>query len=246
LLTTIKYQPLRTFTGIDPFVMPDSPSPQIWRLIELVSHLRAASLKPVEALYLIWNQDISGRSAPDERQMLDLASGLRAGFAPLESEFAIADDPGGQTARARMALVYGNEATALFFGLLGNTLTEVAYSHRRATLERPILDAASGRIAYNHSRRRLSFTGSLTLETRNALKNVHVDGELVSQAFRDAVDKLYELYEKNQKVIEPFFDRYPELRALYEAYVFFGQLASSVDYTHGDDTLERAIRRAGQ
>src|SRR5262249_8911690 len=47
-------------------------------------------------------------------------------------------------------------------------------------------------------------------------------------------------------IIEPFFDRYPELQALYEAYVFFGQLATSVNYTHGQNTLEKPIRRAGQ
>ncbi|MFH0344546.1 MAG: neuraminidase-like domain-containing protein [Chromatiales bacterium] len=212
-LTTIKHQPVTTFTGIDPFAAPDPPSPQIRRLIELVSRLRAASLKPVEALYLIWNQDISGRSAPDERQMSDFARSLRAGFAAIESEFAIVDDPQGQIARARMTLVYGNEATDLFFGLLGNTVvTEVAYSHDQTTLEQAILDAAPAGIAYDDFRKRLSFRGVLTAAARDALKAVTG----VTAQFSAAADSLFT---ENQQVVWSFFDRYPELLPLYEAYV---------------------------
>lgn len=202
---------LTKFTGLDPFAAPDPPNPPILRLTELMSRLRAASLKPAQPLYLIWNQDISGKSSPGDREMMDFARSLRAGFAAIESEFAVDDDPEGQIARARMALVYGNEATDLFFGLLGNTfVTDVPYSHGQATLEQPILNAGLGRIAYDDFRKRISFTGVLTTTARDALKVG------VPLAFENAVDKLYE---ENQKIIGPFFARYPELLPLYNAYV---------------------------
>lgn len=287
---------LTKFTGIDPFA-PEPPSPPILRLIELVTRLRDASLKPVQALYLIWNQDINDKSTPSDSETSQFARTLRAGFAAVESEFTLADDPDGQIARARMALVYGNEATDLFFGLLNNTFvtevqpysqgemtvrTVVPYEHSQATLEQAILDVvgrefliqydhsnkrlsftgvltpgmckalkavrgvtrqfqeaidnlyaenqkilkanlpqailqvAPGRIAYDDFRKCLSFTSVLTEATREALKNVDVNGAPVSQNFKDAVDKLYE---ENQKVIAPFFARYSELQPLYNTYV---------------------------
>ncbi|MGH8624733.1 MAG: hypothetical protein ACREYC_05510 [Gammaproteobacteria bacterium] len=127
------------FTGIDPFAVPDLPNPPIMRLIEMVSRLRTASLKPVQALYLIWNQDISGKSAPDEGDILGFGRTLRAGFAAIESEFVVLDDPDGQITRAKMVLVYGNDTTDRFFGLLDKkTVTDVLYSHKQATLEQHI------------------------------------------------------------------------------------------------------------
>lgn len=204
---------LTKLTGLDPFAAPDPPTPPILRLTELMSRLSAVSVKPTQALYLVWNQDISGKSSPEDREMLDFARSLRAGFAAIESEFAIADDPEGQIARARMALVYGNEATDLFFGLLGNTVvTEVVYSHGQAALEKVILDTAPERIAYDDFRKRLSFSGVLAPAARDALKAV---GGVTAQ-FQTAVDGLFA---ENQQVVGPFFGRYPELRPLYDAYV---------------------------
>jgi hypothetical protein len=201
---------LTRFTGIDPFVIEPNDPPML-RFITLVERLRAAALKPSQALYLIWNQDISGTSAPEAGQINEFARSLRAGFAVGESEFAVIDDPDGQIARARMALVYDNPTTDLFFGLLNNTLvSDIPYSHSQATLEEPILDVAPDRIAYDDFRKRLSFAGVMTPTMRDALK---VD---VSQTFKDAVDALYK---ENQKIVEPFFQRYPELQPLYDTYV---------------------------
>ncbi len=204
---------LTQFTGYDPFETPDPVAPAILRFIEFVGRLRALGAKPVQALYLIWNQDLSGKSAPTEVEVTGFTSTLRSALTAIEGEFEVVDDPDGSIARARMALVYGNGATDLFFGLLENTfVTAVEYSHGQATLEQPILDAAPGRIAYDDFRKRLSYTGVLTTATRDALKAVAG----VTQSFKDAVDSLYT---ENQKVIGPFFARYPELLPLYEAYV---------------------------
>jgi peptidoglycan hydrolase-like protein with peptidoglycan-binding domain len=203
---------LTGLTGLDPFAPPDPPNPPVVRLLRLLEDLRAAGLKPVQALYLIWNQDLSGKSAPEDREVTDFARTLRAGFAAVESEFAVADDPDGAIARARMALVYGGEATDFFFGLLENTLvSDVPYSHAQAALEQPIVNAGAGRLGYDDFRKRLSYAGVLDTATRDALKAVAG----VSAAFRAAVDALYAA---NQAAVEPFFARYPELRPLHAAY----------------------------
>jgi Neuraminidase-like domain len=204
---------LTRFTGLDPFNASDLAHPAVLLFLEFVHRLRAAALKPSQALYLIWDQDISGTSAPDDRQINEFVRSLRAGFAAVESDFTVADDPDGQIARARMALVYDNATADLFFGLLNNTLvTEVAYSHGQATLEQPILDAAPGRIAYDDFRKRLLYSGVLTITMCDALKAVNG----VTDDFKAAVDSLYA---ENQKSVAPFFTRYPELQPLYDAYV---------------------------
>lgn len=204
---------LTRLTGYDPFASPNPVAPAVLRLIELVGRLRTLGIKPVQALYLIWNQDLSGKSAPAESEMTGFARTLRGTLSAIEGEFAVVDDPDGSIARARMALVYGDDATDLFFGLLENTLvTAVEYDHAQATLEQPILDAAPGRIGYDDFRKQLSYTGVLTPDTRDALSNLVG----VTQSFKDAV---VDLYTENQKVVGPFFDRYPELLPLYDTYV---------------------------
>ena len=65
-------------TGLDPFVMSDPTNPAILRLISLVQALNAGALESDAALYLIWNQDLSGKSAPDPAQITELGRTLRA------------------------------------------------------------------------------------------------------------------------------------------------------------------------
>jgi Neuraminidase-like domain/Salmonella virulence plasmid 28.1kDa A protein len=144
------------YTGIDPFAMPEhnpdqgEPNLPILRLIELVESLRTASMKPEQALYLIWNQDISGKSTPDNSEVLEFARNLRASFAAIESEFVVVDDPDGQITRARMALVYDNETTDRFFGLLEEkTVTDVKYSFENVTIDVQEAIFNAGRNGYN-------------------------------------------------------------------------------------------------
>jgi peptidoglycan hydrolase-like protein with peptidoglycan-binding domain len=204
---------LLRFTGLDPFAPPDPPDPPVERLLRLVEQLRAAALEPVQALYLIWNQDVSGKSAPDDRQIAELARTLRAGFAAVDSELAVSGTPDAQTARARVAQVYGAQDTDFFFGLLEATLRlEVAYDHPRETLEPEILAAGNGRLAYDDLRKRLSYGGALDAATRDALKAVPG----VGAAFQQAVDGLFAA---SEAAARPFFARYPELLAPYLAYV---------------------------
>ena len=93
---------LLRFTGLDSLAVPDPPNPPMVRLLQLVQALGATSLKTVQALYLIWNQDVSGKSVPEGREITDFARTVRANLAALESAFAVSDDPTGDIARARL------------------------------------------------------------------------------------------------------------------------------------------------
>ena len=107
--------------------------------------------------------------------MRRLARTLRTGLAAVETEFAVADDPDGAILQAQLAKVYGAEAGTLFFGLLNDTLTvEVEFSDPNGTLVTGAIwqaienaagktEAGVSRIAYDDFRKRLSFSGVLTL-----------------------------------------------------------------------------------
>jgi len=196
-------------TGLDPFAAPDPAQPAILQLITLVQALKARSLKSAAALYLIWNQDLSGKSAPDAAQIAAFARTLRLGLAAVEAELAVKDDPDGAIAQARMALVYGADGAAFFFGLLNDTLatevpysrapttlvTTVTYNHGQPALEQAILDAGQGLLAYDDAGKHLSFTGEMTAGTRDALKAVAG----VTPNFQSAIDNLYAENEKVTK-----------------------------------------------
>ncbi len=138
-LSVLELLRLAQVTGLDPFAPLDlasgggatsPPEPPAVRFIRLVQAMRAASLKPASALYLVWNQDVSGKSAPPDSHVTALARALRADFAAVESQFALAPDPSGDVAKGLMSLVYGADAASFFFGLLDGTMTvSVRYAH---------------------------------------------------------------------------------------------------------------------
>ncbi|HEX7312611.1 MAG TPA: neuraminidase-like domain-containing protein [Pyrinomonadaceae bacterium] len=203
---------LTKLTGLDPFAAPDPTGPALPRLVELVQALKGRSLKSSAALYLIWNQDLSGKSAPKPEQVTDFARTLRADFAAIEDQFAATEDPNGDVARARMTLVYGADAAGTFFSLLDDTLTlDVAYTHAQPTLA-PAIVAADAAIAYDDFRHRLSHAGLLGATKRDALKAVGG----VTASFQDAVDALFA---RGEDARGSFFARFPELKPLYDAYV---------------------------
>jgi hypothetical protein len=203
---------LARYARLDPFAPPDPPDPAIIRFLDLVQALAGASLKPVQALYLLWNEDVSGQSAPSESEVTEVARVLRTDFAQTEIDFALTDDPTGEIARARMALVYGSDATDFYFGVLANTLaTSVQYSPTESELPQGILDVAGGRLSYDDFRKRLSYAGVL-LEADSTLL-AGVPG--ISADLQTAI---LALYQAGQDAIDPFFERYPELRDPYLDY----------------------------
>lgn len=194
-------------------------------LIACVHTLKHSGLGTAAALYLIWNQDLGGKSSLAPDQVAAFARTLRAGLAAVEVEFTVVDDPGGDIAQVQFAKVYGAEAAAFFFGLLGDTLTiEVDYDDSAGTLTpgtvRRAIEAAAGkteagtsRIRYDDFRKRLTYVGQLTAATRDALKAA---AGTTATAFHAAVDALDA---QTQAVVDPFFARYAELLPAFEAYM---------------------------
>jgi hypothetical protein len=212
---------LTSLTGLDPFTAPDSPSaadPAMLRLIAFVQELQARSMKSAEALYLIWNQDLSGKSAPDPVQLTELARALRTDFAAIEDQFAAVEDPSGNIARSRMALVYGQEATDAFFGLLDDTLTLDAPCDTPPVAAIAAIDSS---IVYDNIQHKLSYVGVMTPATRDALKAAagQVLTAPAASKFQAEVDVLFTRSQDDTQI-------------------------PIVDYTHGQPALEPLIAAA--
>ncbi|MFM9951807.1 MAG: neuraminidase-like domain-containing protein [Saprospiraceae bacterium] len=211
-------------TRLDPFAAPDPTKPAILRLINMVQALKDGPLKTTAALYLIWNQDLSGKSAPTFQQMAAFARSLRTGFAAVEAGFDVKDDPEGAIAQARMGMVYESDTAAFFFGLLNDTHTaNVMFSDpEEIWLKKDVrlgIEEAAGKtdegvpkIAYDDFRKQLAYSGELTGPARDAIKSVAGTG---ATEFNQAVDELYEI---SQKAVNTFFARYPELRTPFDDY----------------------------
>jgi hypothetical protein len=203
---------LTGLTNLDPFSEPDPTAPALLKLTELIGALKGRALKSAAALYLIWDEDLGGKSAPDPAQVLEFARTLRGDFAAVEDLFAAVEDPGGDLARTRMALVYGSEPADAFFALLDNTVVlDAPYTHAQPTLEAAIR-AEEAALGYDDFRHRLTHTGLLGAAKRDALRGLPG----VSADFQAAVGALFALGEDARG---SFFTRHPELEPLYTAYV---------------------------
>lgn len=201
-------------TGLDPFALPDPPLPPIVELLELVQHLVEARLRPTEALYRIWNQDISGQSAPAQDEISEVARSLRAALAAVDVEFAAADDPTGEIARARMALVYGSDTADFYAGLLtGTYATALAYA-RPEPLDDTVIAAGGSALVYDDFRKQLVWLGVMTPSNRDTA--VTAATGLGDSGLVTALDLLFAA---NQAAVSQFFARYPTLQAPLDAFL---------------------------
>ena len=208
---------LMTESGIDPFgqpevgATPDTAIPAMLRLLRLVAELRDTGIQTGPALYLLWNRDLSGNSAPAPSAIAGFAIGLRRDLAEVKAGLNLAQDPDGTVARERLALVYGTETSETLFGLLeGTHVTQVPYAHPTATLGAAVLALAPGRLSYDDLRKQLSFRGVLTTALQVDLKA----GQ--TAAFQNAIDALFTA---NQGVVAPLFANFPELRPAFDSYL---------------------------
>ncbi|MGD0246679.1 MAG: FHA domain-containing protein, partial [Streptosporangiaceae bacterium] len=179
-LSVLEFLDLRQFTGLDPFAALDpgttAPAePPVIRFVRLLDACANAGLTTAQALYLMWNQDINGGSAPTTADVTGLASALRADFAAVEAQFTVQDDPDGSIAKGLMTLVYGSTASDFFFGLLNNTFsTSVPYSSPvgQPGLPAPVVAAADGQLSYNDLAKQLSYAGLLGSAAQAAIDAV--------------------------------------------------------------------------
>jgi hypothetical protein len=173
-LSVVEFLLLQQVTDLNPFAPldPDSTAPvepPVLRFIGLTQALSNAGLRPFQALYLLWNQDISGTSSPDLSAITGLALTLRTALAAVAAQFTLQTDPDGSIAKSLMALVYGSQATEFYFGLLNNTLiTAIPYPSASYPLPQQsapvqaVLDASGGRLSYDYLRKQLSSPGFWT------------------------------------------------------------------------------------
>jgi hypothetical protein len=227
-LSVVELFALVQCTGIDPFApldpeevpsnsgtnqstSPARAAPTV-RFIRLVQALRDASVKPAQALYLLWNRDISGKSAPAVSVVNSLARTLRTDAASVDSQFALVDDPNGSIAKNLMTLSYGSEATDFFFSLLDGSLTvSVPYAQTQPTLPDTVVSASQGRLTYDDFRKQLTYSGVLDDATSLAAMTAAAGNDSLLAA-------LAALSKANHRVVNPFFASNPNLKPLYAAY----------------------------
>ena len=176
-ISVLEFLRLKVCSGIDPFGSLDlgttpgqDPEPGLIRFIKMVQAMVSASLDPAQALYLLWNEDISGALAPNATAIGALAMQLRADFAAIDTTFARKTDPNGSIAQTLMALVYGASDTAFFFSLVNDTyLTTTPYAYAGSALPQPAIDASGGQLSYDPVNKQLAFSGVLDAATQAAI-----------------------------------------------------------------------------
>lgn len=215
---------LQALSGLNPFEPPDlteptgpaqplgAVRPAALRFVELAQQLRKSPLKISQLLYFLQHVDLTGKASPSQEDVLAVARTLRSDLLRIDREHVVQDDPTGEIASAKMALVYGSETTDIFFGLLKDTsLFGVDYDHGQLSLEDNILDVTD-RIAYDDFQKRLTFRGVMTPAERGNL-------EAAPSATDDFQQTVVALFEAGQDAFVAFFERYPELQSLYENFV---------------------------
>jgi Neuraminidase-like domain/Salmonella virulence plasmid 28.1kDa A protein len=92
-------------TGIDPFTPPDFTAgvppqqPAILQFLDFLQAMKARGVKVPAALYLVWNEDLTGKAAPDRATILELARSLRGDYADIETQLSPAEDADGPVVR---------------------------------------------------------------------------------------------------------------------------------------------------
>jgi hypothetical protein len=222
-LSVLELLSLIAFTALDPFAPPvlDATHPVSAPLLDFVRRAQAlgtANLAPVQALYLLWNMDLSSVSAPSDSVVTALAAALRAAFAAIDSQFSITGTATAATAQSLMSLVLGATAAGLFFGLLNNTfVTSTPLGYSQPTLPAAVINAAGGRLSYDDLGKTLSFGGYLDPATYTVMQ-AHAAGDTVLSGTLTALQAV------NTQAVDAFFATYddphtPYLRPLFNAYV---------------------------
>ncbi len=202
---------LKTLSGIDPFLPLEPTQPAILQFIDLAQLIKRSSFKISQIIYFLQHEDISGQASPPPASVHALAKTIRDDLKRIDQEHKVEGDTTGEVTRAKMALVYENSVTDTFFGLLNNTsVYSVSYDHNQPALEDSIL-GVTNRLAYDDFQKQLSFQGVMTEAMRSALEALPD----ISDIFRAAIQNLFD---RAQQEFQLFFDKFPDLKSLYENY----------------------------
>lgn len=211
---------LKSISGLDPFQPLDlsqppnldapfgSVRPQAIRFIELFRQIDDSPFDLAKLRQLFSRVDSETSTSPVKQDILALALQLRSDLLRINHENDVQDDPTGEITEAKMALVYGEESTNLFFGFLNHSLSfSVDYSQPEAILADEILQITD-RISYDDLKKQLSIQGVMT----EGEKTTFIGIAAITPEFHTAIN---ELFDKSQVLLVDFFHRYPELEAHY-------------------------------
>ena len=219
-LSVVEFIALRRYSGLDPFAAPDPETsgpaePAIVRLVRLISAFTTAGLSTTQVLYLLWNADLTGTSAPAPGDVTGLAAALRADFAAVEAQFTMQDDPTGAIAKSLVTLVYGSTAADFLFGLVNGTFTTtVPYSTPpgQTGLPAAVIAAAAGQLSYSGLTEQLSYAGVLDAATQAAI-DAAAGGDTALQT------AVAQLATTSQQAVTQFLAAYPDLTTGYDTYL---------------------------
>lgn len=222
-LSVLELLSLIAYTAVDPFAPPEVSDTQpvfspLLDFIRRAQALTAAGLAPVQALYLLWDTDLSGVSAPSADLTTALAGSLRAAFVAIDSQFSVGGHVTAATAQALMALVLGTSAADVFFGLVNETfVTSVPFGYSQSSLPAAIVTAGNGLLTYDDLAKRLSFSGSLSPAVLSALQTAAAGDPTLLAAINT-------LAAANAQAVQTFFVTYddphaPYLKPLFDTYV---------------------------
>lgn len=201
---------LRDLSGIDPFGPQTAVDPPLPRFVALARQVAATGVKLPRLAYFLRHEDPTGRSSPTRQDVLAFARQLRTELARVDRDHTVGDDPTGDVAKAKFALVYGAPTADTFFGLLtGAVTTSVPYDHGG-----DLPDAVTGlapALSYDDFAKTLTYRGLMTDAAAAALAGaagMPAAFDTAVLALRDATRDGY----------AAFFGRYPDLRPLYDTF----------------------------
>lgn len=222
-LSVLELLSLRAFTGVDPFGPPvlSSGQPVFSPLLDFVERAQAlgtAGVTPVQVLYLLWNIDLSGVSAPSTNVTTGLAGSLRSAFIAINNQFSAGGNVTAATAKSLMAQVLGATAADQYFALINQTyVTSVSFGYSSATLPSAVLTIGGKQLSYDDLSKQLSFSGYLTATMLAALQATASGDALL-------LGGLNNLASANAQAVQTFFATYddphlPYLQPLFDTYM---------------------------
>jgi DNA-binding transcriptional MerR regulator len=201
-----EFMALKTMSRMSPFHKLEDVHPSTLKFIELVLLVKQSEFKINTLNYFLQHEDVTGKASPSRDSTLSLAKTLKDGLVGIEQEYKVEDDPTGEIAKSKMALVYENDVVDKFFGFLTGTseysVFSVKYSYHQEELEDSL--KINDKISYDHLKKRLIYKGIMTEDEKEAFKNA----EHATDTFKEAIEKLF-----NQG--QDFFSKFPELKTLY-------------------------------
>ncbi|GHJ47905.1 hypothetical protein Cs7R123_52470 [Catellatospora sp. TT07R-123] len=201
---------LRDLSGIDPFGPLTAVDPPLPRFVALARQVAEAGVKLPRLAYFLRHEDPTGKSSPTPADVLAFARQLRADLGQIERDNAVGEDPVGEVAKSRFALVYGAPTADTFFGLLtGAAAVSVSYDNGG---DLPAATAAlAPALSYDDFAKTLTYRGLMTDAAHTALQaapGMPAGFDPAVTALRDATRAGY----------AAFFARYPDLRPLYDTF----------------------------